>query len=108
MAKVTIQASSPDSWSRRLEKRTVVYDPLHGEMIGYGDEDDEDMVPAEQSIDEDESPENAETEEEIPQTVEMDPDSDEAGPSDAPSFSPAPDYAQATYVPPPGAVVSDR
>lgn len=34
MSKVNINVSSPESWLPRLERKTVAYDPIHGELVG--------------------------------------------------------------------------
>lgn len=35
MAKVNVRSSTPESFSRNLDRRTIVWDPLHAEMVGF-------------------------------------------------------------------------
>lgn len=39
MGKVGIVGGNPDMWIKKLERKNLVFDPLHAEIIGYDDEE---------------------------------------------------------------------
>jgi len=102
-AKVWITTSSPDSFSRQLKRRVVMYDPLHAELIGYeeGEDSEEDSSPENDDSFEqseiDREAEEAQRDERAQErenraaarVQQMDEDraADEPGPSDEPGYS---------------------